>query len=43
MQHDIQLAVDRLAGAGEGKMGELFKVLAVSSSAIDLLPFRPVD
>jgi len=43
MQRGIQLAVDRLAGAGEGKMGELFKVLAVSSPAIDLLPFRPVD
>ncbi len=42
-QRDIQLAVDRLVGAGEGKMGELFKVLAVSSSAIDLMPFRPVD
>lgn len=43
IQSGIQLAVDRLAGAGEGKMGELFKVLAVSSPAIDLLPFRPVD
>ncbi|WFR94182.1 class I SAM-dependent methyltransferase [Rhizobium tumorigenes] len=43
VQRDIQLAVDRLAGAGEGKMGELFKVLAVSSPAIDLMPFRPVD
>lgn len=42
-QHDIQVAVDRLANAGEGKMGELFKVLAVSSPAIDLMPFRPVD
>ncbi|MET0749273.1 MAG: class I SAM-dependent methyltransferase [Rhizobium sp.] len=43
VQHDIQLAVDRLANAGEGKMGELFKVLAVSSPAIDLMPFRAVD
>lgn len=43
VQHDIQVAVERLAGAGEGKMGELFKVLAVSSPAIDLMPFRPVD
>jgi SAM-dependent MidA family methyltransferase len=43
VQHDIQIAVDRLANAGEGKMGELFKVLAVSSPAIDLMPFRPVD
>ena len=43
VQSDIEQAVDRLAGAGEGKMGELFKVLAVSSPAIDLMPFRPVD
>ncbi|MDE1991922.1 MAG: class I SAM-dependent methyltransferase [Rhizobiaceae bacterium] len=41
-QEGIRLAVERLAGAGEGKMGELFKVLAVSSPAIDLMPFRPV-
>jgi SAM-dependent MidA family methyltransferase len=43
VQQNIQAAVDRLAGAGEGKMGELFKVLAISSPAIDLMPFRPVD
>lgn len=43
LQQSIQLAADRLAGAGEGKMGELFKVLAVSHPAIDLMPFRPVD
>jgi SAM-dependent MidA family methyltransferase len=43
VQQGIQLAVDRLAGAGEGKMGELFKVLAISSPAIDLMPFRRVD
>ncbi|QWW66637.1 class I SAM-dependent methyltransferase [Rhizobium sp. WYJ-E13] len=42
-QQIIQAAVDRLAGAGEGRMGELFKVLAVSHPAIDLMPFRPVD
>jgi SAM-dependent MidA family methyltransferase len=42
-QQAIQFAVDRLAGAGEGCMGELFKVLAVSSPALDLMPFRPVD
>ncbi len=41
MQEGISAAVERLAGAGEGKMGELFKVLAVSSPAIDLQPFRP--
>jgi SAM-dependent MidA family methyltransferase len=42
-QQIIQTAVDRLANAGEGKMGELFKVMAVSHPAIDLMPFRPVD
>lgn len=41
-QDGIRTAVERLAGAGEGKMGELFKVLAVSSPAVDLMPFRPV-
>jgi SAM-dependent MidA family methyltransferase len=43
VQQTIQTAVDRLAGSGEGRMGELFKVLAVSSSNFDLMPFRPVD
>ncbi|WP_395515901.1 class I SAM-dependent methyltransferase [Pseudorhizobium flavum] len=38
----IAAAVDRLAGEGAGKMGELFKVIAVSSPALDLAPFRPV-
>lgn len=38
----IAAAVDRLAGEGAGKMGELFKVIAVSSPAVDLAPFRPV-
>ncbi|WP_018897396.1 class I SAM-dependent methyltransferase [Rhizobium sp. 2MFCol3.1] len=42
-QQIIQAAVDRLAGEGEGKMGELFKVMAVSHPAIDLMPFRSVD
>ncbi|WP_326883932.1 class I SAM-dependent methyltransferase [Rhizobium beringeri] len=42
-QQVIQTAVERLAGAGEGRMGELFKVMAVSYPAIDLMPFRPVD
>ncbi|WP_421357727.1 class I SAM-dependent methyltransferase [Agrobacterium rosae] len=40
---DIAEAVNRLAGEGVGKMGELFKVLAVSSPAIHLLPFRALD
>ncbi|CAN7542643.1 class I SAM-dependent methyltransferase [Rhizobium sp. LjRoot30] len=42
-QHDIRAAVERLAGEGEGKMGELFKVLVVSSPPIDLGRFRAVD
>jgi SAM-dependent MidA family methyltransferase len=42
-QEIIQTAVDRLAGAGEGRMGELFKAIAVSYPAVDLMPFRPVD
>lgn len=39
----IAEAVNRLAGEGAGKMGELFKVLAVSSPALHLLPFRALD
>ncbi len=42
-QQIIQTAVDRLAGEGEGKMGELFKVMAVSYPSVDLMPFRAVD
>ncbi|MEV4605965.1 class I SAM-dependent methyltransferase [Neorhizobium sp. LMR1-1-1.1] len=42
-QRLIGAAVDRLAGEGAGKMGELFKVIAVSSPALKLMPFRPVD
>ncbi|MDE1158111.1 MAG: class I SAM-dependent methyltransferase [Neorhizobium sp.] len=42
-QRLIASAVDRLAGEGAGKMGELFKVIAVSSPAIHLMPFRPVE
>ncbi len=38
---EIQTAASRLADEGEGKMGELFKVLVVSSPQVDLLPFRP--
>jgi SAM-dependent MidA family methyltransferase len=41
-QNLIAAAVDRLAGEGAGKMGELFKLIAVSSPALDLMPFRPV-
>ncbi|MBB4955283.1 SAM-dependent MidA family methyltransferase [Agrobacterium vitis] len=36
-------SVNRLAGAGEGRMGELFKVLAVSTPALSLAPFRPLS
>lgn len=39
-QEAIRLGVERLAGTGEGKMGELFKVLCVSHPAVDLVPFR---
>jgi SAM-dependent MidA family methyltransferase len=42
-QRLIAAAVDRLAGEGAGKMGELFKVIAVSSPALDLMPFRPTE
>ncbi len=41
-QELIVAAVDRLAGEGAGKMGELFKVMAVSSPACSLEPFRSV-
>lgn len=39
-QEGIREDVERLARSGEGKMGELFKVLAVSSPPIALPPFR---
>jgi SAM-dependent MidA family methyltransferase len=39
-QADIRAAVERLAGSGAGEMGGLFKVLAVSSPEITLLPFE---
>lgn len=42
-QKAIAAAADRLAGEGAGKMGELFKVLAVSSPAVQLSPFRQID
>lgn len=40
IQESIRMDVARLAGSGEGKMGELFKVLAVSHPAVDLVPFK---
>lgn len=39
-QHAVALAVARLSGEGNGNMGELFKVLAVSSPDVALAPFR---
>ncbi len=39
-QEGITAAVERLAGTGEGRMGELFKVLVVSSPDVHLSPFR---
>jgi SAM-dependent MidA family methyltransferase len=38
-QEDIRNAVTRLAGNGPGEMGELFKVMAVSSPSVELQPF----
>ncbi|MGV3550105.1 class I SAM-dependent methyltransferase [Rhizobium sp.] len=39
-QDAIRAAVERLAGTGPNQMGELFKVLAVSSPAVTLAPFE---
>ncbi|URK87316.1 class I SAM-dependent methyltransferase [Rhizobium sp. RCAM05350] len=39
-QDNIRADAERLAGAGEGKMGELFKVLVVSSPNVALVPFQ---
>lgn len=39
-QESIRDDVERLAGSGAGKMGELFKVLVVSSPEVALAPFR---
>lgn len=39
MQNQIRAAVERLAGYGEGNMGELFKVLAFSGQQVQLSPF----
>lgn len=40
-QQDIRSAVERLVGVGQGNMGELFKVLAISGQALKLAPFIP--
>jgi SAM-dependent MidA family methyltransferase len=42
-QAAISKAVERLAGRGEGNMGELFKVLAISNPAHQLPPFHLND
>jgi SAM-dependent MidA family methyltransferase len=39
-QTEIVEAVHRLAGSGDGNMGELFKVMAVSMPSVQLLPFK---
>jgi SAM-dependent MidA family methyltransferase len=39
-QAEIRAAVERLAGDRPGEMGELFKVLAVSSPEVALMPFE---
>lgn len=39
-QDAIRTAVERLAGTGPSQMGELFKVMAVSSPAVTLTPFE---
>jgi SAM-dependent MidA family methyltransferase len=40
-QATISDAVNRLAGEGEGRMGALFKVLAVSGRPARIVPFDP--
>lgn len=42
-QQEIRSAVERLAGEGQGNMGELFKVLAISGAPIQLAPFIAGD
>ena len=39
MQEAIRVAVERIAGTGPGRMGELFKVLALSGRPMDAAPF----
>ncbi|MBC7281363.1 MAG: class I SAM-dependent methyltransferase [Hoeflea sp.] len=41
-QAAIRDAVNRLAGEGEGRMGELFKVLAISGDPVKITPFDRV-
>lgn len=43
LQRQIVADVERLAGAGAGNMGDLFKVLAVTSAEVPLAPFRRTD
>ncbi|OLP57183.1 TetR family transcriptional regulator [Rhizobium rhizosphaerae] len=43
VQDGIRQDVERLVGVGEGKMGELFKVLAVSYPKVPIPPFRNRD
>lgn len=43
LQRQIVSDVERLAGSGVGNMGDLFKVLAVTSSDVPLSPFRSAD
>lgn len=40
-QQSIRSAVERLVGEGQGNMGELFKVLAISGQELKLAPFIP--
>lgn len=40
-QASIGDAVNRLAGEGEGRMGALFKVLAISGKPVKIAPFDP--
>jgi SAM-dependent MidA family methyltransferase len=42
-QQSIREAVERLAGAGPGKMGELFKVMAVAGERVAPAPFKAAD
>lgn len=42
-QDAIRGAVERLAASGAGKMGELFKVMAISGSRVTLAPFKVAD
>ncbi|WP_040450405.1 class I SAM-dependent methyltransferase [Hoeflea phototrophica] len=42
-QAAIRDAVNRLAGEGEGRMGALFKVLAISGAQVRIAPFDPAS